>query len=178
MAPWLSSPMRSRSPKRGDLGGTYCTVCNNKIKMRGVGPRTALPKLPDSFAMSWAEVQACKTESESESGQCDSPSPREDGRPLCGRMALHGIQLQEAKQWHEAMEHHLRLLNQDSSSSGECSPEPGVRLPHFARYRPLPPPPLPSHLRTATPPRLQPMGGTDAEMARRSLSPWRKSRMP
>lgn len=154
------SPTRSRSPKRGVLRPT-------------IAPHLA-PSSHVHVPMKWAEV--CKTESESESGQCDSPSPREDPRPRCGRMALQEIQLPQVGSWSEAKMGDLKLkVVPDDSSSGECSPEPGVRLPRFARHRPLPPPPPP---RPTTPQRTRPRPVGGALEDQRSMSPFGKEKAP
>eukprot|EP00435_Cladocopium_sp_Y103_P042475 s3009_g11.t1 len=133
--------------------------------------------------MNWAE--ACKTESESESGQCDSPSPREDPRPRCyKRFSCHKLAHGVRRRWETSncprrLPWRCNVVPLDDSSSGECSPEPGVRLPHFARHRPLPPPPPPPTTVT-TPPRnrTRPVVGGGASEDQRSMSPFGKDKAP
>eukprot|EP00913_Durusdinium_trenchii_P033972 g31799.t1 len=109
-------------------------------------PRSRSPKRVPPVPATWSE--AIKTESEPESGECDSPSPREDPRPRCGRVPLQEIQLPLSR---EVKNQDMKVCAEadlasllEESSSGECSPGPGIRIPPCARHRtPLPMMPRP-----------------------------------
>ncbi|OLP93726.1 Ribosomal RNA large subunit methyltransferase I [Symbiodinium microadriaticum] len=81
------------------------------------------------------EAARVKVESETESGECTSPSPCSDRRPRAGRLPLRSIVpnpgLTSIKMEVEDAQNESAVLLGDESS-GECSPEPDHRKLEFA----------------------------------------------